>query len=187
MSTVVKILVIGPTKAGKSTIANIIGELAEGPSETYRPTVGCRIVELERDPPPAVASFGKFQLELWDVSGDFKYEKCWGPIQNGASGIIFVYDPQAPNYEEALAQYVAMFPKAMMLSPKFCLAIANHHNTSGGVLPSVAVPKCMEALDKHNGTAEDINGIFQGFEKYLIKLLKLLQDKLREEEDGMMA
>lgn len=102
MSTVIKILVIGPTKAGKSTIANIIGELAEGPSESYRPTVGCRIVELEREPPPAVASFGKFTLELWDVSGDFKYEKCWGPIQKDAQGIIFVYDPAAPNYEEAL-------------------------------------------------------------------------------------
>ena len=86
MSSRVKILVIGPTKSGKSTIANIIGELADGPSELYRPTVGCRIVELERDPPPAVASFGKFTLELWDVSGDFKYEKCWGPIQKDAHG-----------------------------------------------------------------------------------------------------
>jgi Rab-like protein 5 len=187
MSTVVKILVVGPTKAGKSTFANIIGELAEGPSEQYRPTVGCRIVELERDPPPAVASFGKFTLELWDVSGDFKYEKCWGPIQKEAHGIIFVYDPQAPNYEESLAQFVAMFPKAMMLSPKFCLAIANHHNTSGGVLPSVQIPKCMDALEKHNGTAEDTNGVFQAFEKYLIKLLKLLGDKQRDEEEGIMA
>jgi hypothetical protein len=53
-----------------------------------------------------------------------------------------------------------MFPKAMALSPKFCLAIANHHNTGGGVVPGAHVPKCMEALDKHNGTAEDINGIF---------------------------
>ena len=160
MSSRVKILVIGPTKSGKSTIANIIGELADGPSELYRPTVGCRIVELERDPPPAVASFGKFTLELWDVSGDFKYEKCWGPIQKDAHGIIFVYDPAAPNFEEALAQYVAMFPKAMQLSPKFCLAIANHHNTSGGMLPSVNFPKCMEALDKHNGSAEEVTGIF---------------------------
>ncbi len=103
MSSVVKILVIGPKKAGKSTIANIIGEMAEGPAETYRPTVGCRIIEHERDPPPAVASFGKFQLELWDVSGDFKYEKCWGPIQKEAHGIIFVYDPAAPGFEEQLA------------------------------------------------------------------------------------
>jgi hypothetical protein len=53
-----------------------------------------------------------------------------------------------------------MFPKAMMMSPKNCLAIANHHNTSGGVLPNVQIPKCMDALEKHNGTAEDTNGVF---------------------------
>ena len=187
MSSRVKILVIGPTKSGKSTIANIIGELADGPSELYRPTVGCRIVELERDPPPAVASFGKFTLELWDVSGDFKYEKCWGPIQKDAHGIIFVYDPVSPNFEELLTQYVAMFPKAMQLSPKFCLAIANHHNTNGGMIPNVSVPKCMDALDKHNGSAEEVNGIFQSFEKYLIKLLKLLGDRQRDEESEIMA
>lgn len=80
--------------------------MADGPSEQYRPTVGCRIVELERDPPPAVTNFGKFTLELWDVSGDFKYEKCWGPIQDGADGIMFVYDPAAPNADEALNQFV---------------------------------------------------------------------------------
>lgn len=79
-----------------------------------------------------------------------------------------------------------MFPKAMQLSPKFCLAIANHHNT-GGSASQAHVPKCMEALEKHNGTAEDINGIFQAFEKYLIKLLKLIGDKQRVEEEGIMA
>ena len=178
---------IGVYKAGKSTIANMLCEYAEGPSESYRPTVGCRIVEKERDPPPVVASFGKFNLELWDCSGDFKYEKCWGPIQKEADGIIFVYDPASPNYEEILAQYVAMFPKAMQLSPKYCLAIANHHNTQGQGLPQHTVPKCMEALEKHIGTAEESNGIYQSFEKYLIKLLKLLSERQRNEEEGIMA
>jgi Rab-like protein 5 len=76
----IKLLVVGPLKSGKSTIANIIGEIADGLGDIYRPTHGLRVVECERDPPPAVASFGKINLELWDVSGDFKYEKCWAPI-----------------------------------------------------------------------------------------------------------
>jgi len=53
------------------------------------------------------------------------------------------------------------------------LAIANHHNTAGGMLPQLNVPRCMQNLENHNGTAEDTNGIFQAFEKYLIRLLKL--------------
>ena len=50
----VKILVLGPSRAGKSTIANILGDLQDGLSSTYRPTIGCRIVDFERDPPSNV-------------------------------------------------------------------------------------------------------------------------------------
>lgn len=34
----------------------------------------------------------KLQIELWDVSGDLKYEKYWPAIQRNTQGIIFVYD-----------------------------------------------------------------------------------------------
>lgn len=64
-------------------------------------------MDFERDPPPAVASFGKINVELWDISGDFKYEKCWAPCQQDANGVIFVYDPMAgKSAEDALQQMV---------------------------------------------------------------------------------
>ena len=59
-------------------------------------------MDFERDPPAGISNTGKVYIELWDVSGDFKYEKCWGPIQKDAHGIIFVYDPTMPNVEETL-------------------------------------------------------------------------------------
>ena len=37
-----KLLIVGPNKSGKSTIANILGDLQDGPSAIYRPTAGCR-------------------------------------------------------------------------------------------------------------------------------------------------
>jgi len=40
---------------------------------------------------------------------------------------------------------------------------------------------------QNNATAEDANGIFQGFEKYLIKLLKLIADQQRDQEAEIMA
>lgn len=80
-STRVKILVLGPTKSGKSTVANLLGDLQDGLSSIYRPTIGCRIVDFERDAPQSIHNFSKIHVELWDVSGDFKYEKCWAPIQ----------------------------------------------------------------------------------------------------------
>ena len=110
-----KLLIVGPSKSGKSTLANILGDLQDGPSAIYRPTAGVRIVDFERDPPPGVTNFGKIHVELWDASGDFKYEKCWAPIQKDAHGIIFVYDPTNPESEEILNKLVTLFPKAMML------------------------------------------------------------------------
>ena len=44
-------------------------------------------------------------IEFWDVSGDWRYEKCWGPIQKDANGIIFVLDPGSPAGEDQLVQF----------------------------------------------------------------------------------
>ena len=42
MENNLKILVVGPQGSGKTTITNILGEIQEGPSTNYRPTVGVR-------------------------------------------------------------------------------------------------------------------------------------------------
>lgn len=67
------------------------------------------------------------------------------------------------------------------------MAFVNHHNVGGASLPQVSLPRSMDSLDKHHGSCEDPNGIFQGFEKYLLKLLKLLGDQQRNEEAEIMA
>ena len=142
----VKILIIGPTKSGKSTVANILGNLQEGPSSEYRPTVGCRIVEFERDPPSGVSDLGKISVELWDVSGDFRYEKCWAPIQADVQGIIFVINPADTGSEDDLQKFVKGFPMALRITPPFCLCIVNHHNSDG--TKTSVTPRCMEKLEK---------------------------------------
>ena len=50
----VKILILGPSKAGKSTVANLLGDLQDGLGAIYRPTIGCRIVDFERDAPQSI-------------------------------------------------------------------------------------------------------------------------------------
>ena len=59
-----------------------------------------RIIEYEKNAPASAGIFGKVNIEFWDVSGDWRYEKCWGPIQKGAHGIIFVLDPASPHGED---------------------------------------------------------------------------------------
>ena len=83
-----KILFVGPSKGGKSSIVSFLAGIQDGPtpSATPTPTVAVRILELERHGTP---------VELWDVSGDQSYETTWPAIQQGATGVVLIYDPEA--------------------------------------------------------------------------------------------
>ena len=83
-----KILLVGPSKSGKSALASFLAGISDSavPAHPPLPTVGCRILELER---------GGVPVELWDVSGDQSYENCWPAIKHNADGIIFVYSSEA--------------------------------------------------------------------------------------------
>ena len=129
--------------------------------------------------------YGKLDIEFWDVSGDMKYENCWGPIQKGAHGVIFVYDPQAPGGEDLLMKYVNLFPRAMNLQPKFCMLYVNHINAGSNVQP-VHLPKGLEQLDCSQGSAEDSSFVYSGFEKYMIKLLRLIGEQNKNDEDNIL-
>eukprot|EP00356_Strombidium_inclinatum_P002164 CAMPEP_0170480372 /NCGR_PEP_ID=MMETSP0208-20121228/1238_1 /TAXON_ID=197538 /ORGANISM="Strombidium inclinatum, Strain S3" /LENGTH=171 /DNA_ID=CAMNT_0010752907 /DNA_START=48 /DNA_END=563 /DNA_ORIENTATION=+ len=165
-------------KSGKSTISNILGDLQDGLSSIYRPTQGLRIVEFEKDPPASAKQFGKVHVELWDVSGDFKYEKGWAPIQQDVQGIMFVYDPTNPDSENDLKTFVEKFPKALRIKPVLCQAFINPHNPEG----SKAIPGCMKNLESFVGSAEDSQGVGTTFEKYLARLIKQLIQKQESEE-----
>ena len=40
------------------------------------------------------------QVELWDCSGDRKYENCWTAILRDAQGVVLVYDPTIKEQEK---------------------------------------------------------------------------------------
>jgi len=64
----------------------------------YDPTIGVRILEFEREI-TAKTRDGKatvdvsVQVELWDASGDQKYEPCWPSIMKDLNGVIICFDP----------------------------------------------------------------------------------------------
>jgi hypothetical protein len=45
--TTLTIFVLGPSKTGKSTISNILSDLAESLNQEYQPTQGVRIIEFQ--------------------------------------------------------------------------------------------------------------------------------------------
>lgn len=75
----VKIVVIGNTKVGKTTLSNLISDFSNVIPQDYRPTAACRILEFEKDFTVEQAKAYKFlkngtrcKIQLWDTSGDIK-------------------------------------------------------------------------------------------------------------------
>lgn len=88
-SAPLKVLVVGPSRSRKSHIASFLAgtraDVGGDPAGPPGPTVGVRILELERE---------GARVQLWDVSGDQSYETTWPAIQKGAEGVILVYAPE---------------------------------------------------------------------------------------------
>ena len=124
----IKILIIGPTASGKSTIANFLAGRKNVISENYRPTVGCRIMEFERDAPKSNRQVGdsKITIELWDVSGDQKFSRCWPAIRNGANGIIFAFNAENPKHPNQMANWIESFAKKERVPASLCVSFAHH-------------------------------------------------------------
>ena len=77
-----KILVCGPQRVGKTVLSNTISEFSSIIPTDYKPTVGLRILECEKeftdDQMKNIPSFkgknnNKIKIQLWDISGDKRY------------------------------------------------------------------------------------------------------------------
>lgn len=116
--TVAKILVLGPPKAGKTTLSRLLADFMDDPKETkkrknsdgkerrfefefsltYTPTKAVRIQEFESHELKKNANkahvLRDIEIHLWDVSGDTRYEDCWPAIKEDADGVILVANPE---------------------------------------------------------------------------------------------
>jgi Rab-like protein 5 len=74
-----KIIVCGPQRVGKTVLSNTISEFSNIVPTEYKPTVGLRILECEREfteeqlksiPLLKGKNTNKVKIQLWDMSGD---------------------------------------------------------------------------------------------------------------------
>ena len=79
---------------------------------------------------------GKVTVELWDLSGDPAYEKCWAASLKNAQGIIFVYDPEEEDIERNMEFYINNFARSARILPKQCMAFSHQKNSDGEIKKS---------------------------------------------------
>jgi len=127
-----KVLVLGPKRCGKTRIANFLSGFEESPNfELYKPTAGTRILEFER-----IAKAGKtsinMNVELWDCSGDRRYENCWTAILRESHGVVMVYDPTIKEQEKDIEMWHKSFVAPLNLPDSQILILAHQARAVGG-------------------------------------------------------
>ncbi|KAL3077578.1 hypothetical protein niasHS_012284 [Heterodera schachtii] len=125
----IKILVLGPPRSGKTSIANYLADSQDAVSKEYRPTQGVRIVEFESNQLELDGDRVNAEVELWDCSGDKKFEGCWPAIRHRCNGIIFVCNPEISSGDDLLIWY-SEFALRSEISSKNLLVLLHHTNES---------------------------------------------------------
>jgi Rab-like protein 5 len=162
MDSKMKILIIGPSNSGKTTLANCISGHSSTPASNYHPTAGVRILEMEKSPPRANRlGDSAVAIELWDCSGDLRYEKCWSAFRKDINGIIFVFDGE--NGFADMEIWVKNFAHRTGIPIANCVSLA-HFKTAkpkGNVKP----PKGLERVLLHETTLENTSNLQLVFDK----------------------
>eukprot|EP01061_Rhynchopus_euleeides_P030770 TRINITY_DN51017_c0_g1_i1.p2 TRINITY_DN51017_c0_g1~~TRINITY_DN51017_c0_g1_i1.p2 ORF type:complete len:211 (+),score=72.85 TRINITY_DN51017_c0_g1_i1:915-1547(+) len=93
----VKILVLGPSKSGKTCLVNYLSNFKDTPTTQYKETISLRIMDFEPEGLTLPDRSIRVVVELWDVSGNHTYQSCWPAIANGAHGIVYVFNIEQKN------------------------------------------------------------------------------------------
>jgi len=184
-----KILVLGPARCGKTRLSNYLFGAEENANfDNYNPTAGVRILEFERNVKTGGQRTTRVQIELWDTSGDKKYESCWGAILRQAAGVIMVYDPTVRTQEKDIELWHKAFVQPLKLRDEQVVVLAHLHDAMNTTKwqPPRALDKfafAQTSLDSDEGTSA-LNGIF---EKFLSKTLVASAEKSKAEMEASLA
>ncbi|XP_065503480.1 intraflagellar transport protein 22 homolog isoform X2 [Caloenas nicobarica] len=120
-----KVLLVGPRESGKSVLANFVSESTEGIG-SYSPTQGVRILEYEKPSLNGNSKGTGCRFELWDCSGDQKFETCWPALMKDSHGVIIIFNPELPSHLKEIEMWYSCFVQQQSLPDSQCLLVAHH-------------------------------------------------------------
>mmetsp|Transcript_8436 Transcript_8436/g.13994 ORF Transcript_8436/g.13994 Transcript_8436/m.13994 type:complete len:171 (-) Transcript_8436:186-698(-) len=156
-----KFIVAGPKGSGKTLISNcIVGSGEENlVSDNYQPTAGVRILEHEL----RLHNISEdINVEIWDASGDHKYEGGWRAVMAYTDGVILVYNPDAPGQDQQLTDWFDFFVKRNGLKDEQCLIFAHRNGSNEKFKPPPLFSRVSAALTGPN-SGPDIKSMFENF------------------------
>ncbi|KAG5446037.1 Intraflagellar transport protein 22 [Clonorchis sinensis] len=181
----IKVVVVGPSDCGKSYLCNFLSEAIEQVTGDYRPTVGVRIIEYEVNVSVKTKPV-KVEVELWDLSGDVKYENCWPAVFKGSHGVMFVYSPDHSEHSRELEDWHTRTHRTFPLKDTCCCVVSN--NKCAKVERDVVVLPLAFSKFKHikNNIADDGEKLREQFGKFITQILSSRQEATEQEELNIM-
>eukprot|EP00771_Trimastix_marina_P002625 gnl/Trimastix_PCT/3767.p1 GENE.gnl/Trimastix_PCT/3767~~gnl/Trimastix_PCT/3767.p1 ORF type:complete len:204 (-),score=28.33 gnl/Trimastix_PCT/3767:25-636(-) len=185
----IKVLIVGPQQTGKSTIANFLADNSETPSATYHPTIGVRILETN-----SAASDdrgydrSRHIIELWDCSGDRKFEHCWPALQQNVDACVFVFNPDARGQERELEIWYRAFGMTCHLRDTQCLIFAHHAQPYGTAPPKPRLSKILSRLPLYHTSVESDGPVIrEQFNNLIQRATVVAMEKQDAEERRIMG
>ncbi|XP_030259330.1 intraflagellar transport protein 22 homolog [Sparus aurata] len=182
-----KILFIGPSESGKTALANFLSGTTENVGGEYRPTQGVRILEFESQPEGSGESMA-CEVELWDCSGEFKFESCWPALMKDSSGVVIIFNPDVPSHLKEIETWHSMFIASQSLQENQCLLIAHHKPGSGveeGRLPLASHLSRLPLI--HSNLEEEPEDVRRAFWRYLGNVINTMSESREREEMSIIT
>lgn len=168
-----KVLLIGPSKGGKTKLANIVrfhrklvpfhslfpqfADL-ERDSTQYQPTVGCRIVQSTEQISARTNNNARSNViiscDVWDASGSMDFEPCWPALAQDCGAVIAVYDVESKQQFADVKVWCEKFLSLTNLSHLEQLAVFAHSTRDD--FNAMSVPKTL-ALSVRGATGGTIS------------------------------
>ncbi|XP_012738130.2 intraflagellar transport protein 22 homolog [Fundulus heteroclitus] len=181
-----KIIFVGPNESGKTVLANFLSDTTETVGGEYRPTQGVRILEFESQPDGSDVK--TCEVELWDCSGDFKYESCWPALMKDSSGVAIIFNPDVPSHLKEIETWHSMFISTQSLQDSQCLLIAHHKpgtEVEAGRLP--LAPNLSRLPLIHSNLEEEPEDLRHAFCRYLGNVVKAMSESREREEMSIIT
>jgi GTPase SAR1 family protein len=180
-----KIVVVGPSKAGKTEIADILSAASKGFQGNCKPTIGLRVLEFSQQ--VAVASLqATLSVQLWDTSGDEKYQMTWPAIAKNADGAIVIYNASDKVSVRAVENYVKVFCKE--LTPAQVIVVAHRIGESEAKPLRAKLPVPFDKLAPSIVNAQNgLDNFNDAFAAFLAAVQQAKTEKIEAEERRLIG
>lgn len=131
---------------------------------------------------------GPLEVELWDCSGDFKFESCWPALMKDSTGVVIVFNPDVPSHLKEIETWYSMFISSQGLQDNQCLLIAHHKPGSEVEDRRLPLASHLSRLPLiHSNLDEEPEEVKLAFRRYLGNVVNAMSESREREEMSIIT